>query len=185
MKLCILFPGIGYTVDRSLLYFSGRLAISKGYEVRKVGYHDLPKDIKGDEEKKQKAFEMALGQIEEQLSDTNLNDYSDILFIGKSIGTAVAAAYGCKHLDGFKGNVRYIYLTPLEQTFRVAGANSGIVFTGTADPWVVPDKIVSESQRLDIPCYRYEDANHSLETGDVERDIAILSDVMAKVDEVI
>lgn len=159
--------------------------MNKDYEVIKVGYHDLPKNIKGDEEKKLKAFEMALSQVEEQLSDIKWKDYSDILFIGKSIGTAVAAAFGKKNLDGFGGNIRYIYLTPLEQTFAVAEPNSGIVFTGTSDPWVVPEKIVSESQRLDLPCYRYEDANHSLETGNVERDIAILSEVMAKVDEVI
>lgn len=32
-KIAVLFPGIGYTCDKPLLYYSAKLAAEKGYEV--------------------------------------------------------------------------------------------------------------------------------------------------------
>ena len=45
MKICVLFPGIGYTNDRPLLYYSGKLASSLGYTVIRSDYTGFPKDV--------------------------------------------------------------------------------------------------------------------------------------------
>ena len=62
MKLCVLFPGVGYTIDKPLLYFSQELATAHGFTVRSVNYQDLP-NIKGladSDETKIQAFNMAI-----------------------------------------------------------------------------------------------------------------------------
>ena len=41
-KAAVLFPGIGYSVDRPLLYYSGKMALSRGYEVIRVPYTGFP-----------------------------------------------------------------------------------------------------------------------------------------------
>ena len=33
-KLAVIFPGIGYTADKPLLYFGRRIAVDCGYEIR-------------------------------------------------------------------------------------------------------------------------------------------------------
>lgn len=30
-KIAVLFPGIGYTCDKPLLYYTGKLAVARGY----------------------------------------------------------------------------------------------------------------------------------------------------------
>lgn len=177
MKLCVLFPGVGYTIDKPLLYFSQELAKSRGYEVRSVEYQDLP-NIKGladSDETKIQAFNMAIQQSEECLSDINWKDCTDIIFVGKSIGTIVAAALAEKL--SYDGSIRFVYFTPLSFTFKYAKPASGPVFTGTADPWVDHAEIIKKAAELNLPCYTYENANHSLITGDVTRDIEILKEV--------
>ena len=174
-KLCVLFPGVGYTNLKPLLYYSGKIAIHEGYELLQITYSDLPSKIFGDEEKMKEAFSIALSQAESQLSQVKWEDYEDVVFVGKSIGTVIAAAVNAS------ANVRYIYHTPLKETFSFAKSHSGIAFFGDADPWSELTDIRNEAERLDIPLHIYEGGNHSLETGEVRRDISILADVMDKV----
>ena len=46
-KLAVFFPGIGYTADRPLLYYSRRTAAELGYEIRSVAYSGFPADDHG------------------------------------------------------------------------------------------------------------------------------------------
>ena len=90
-KLAVLFPGIGYHCDKPLLYYAGKLAAAHGYEIIRISYHDLPGRIMGNDEKKRAAALLALEQAREQLADVDWQAYEDIVFIGKSIGTVIAA----------------------------------------------------------------------------------------------
>ena len=178
MKICVLFPGVGYTVDRPLLYYTGKKARKMGYEIIGIRFHDLPKNIAGDEKKKRQAFEIAMEQTAEQLKSIDFDACEEILFAGKSIGTVVAAAYAKSLSENLRARIRFLYYTPLANTFSYAEPESGIVFTGTADPWVKPGEIPAAAGKLGLPCHIYENANHSLETGDVEHDIEILGEVI-------
>ncbi len=191
-NLCLVFPGVGYTVDKPLLYYAGKLYKQSGYEIVFVSYKDLPKKIGRDKEKMKQAFEIALKQAEEQLEDIKWSDYSNIVFVGKSIGTAISAAYAKAHVfmaeDGGAGNdvagnanISFIYLTPLEDTFAFTKPSSGIAFHGTADPWADTEKIERLCETFDIPLYEYDDANHSLETGNVAKDLEIISQVIEQI----
>lgn len=104
----------------------------------------------------------------------------EILFISKSVGTAIAARYASEH------NIpcRHILYTPLAETFTFHPWN-GIAFTGTADPWVTTAVIQQQCQEHQIPLFLYDGANHSLETGDVFRNLDIMKEVMQKTEEFI
>lgn len=178
MKLAVVFPGIGYHTDKPLLYYAKKLAQANGYEIKEVPYGNFPKDVKGSPEKMREAFESALAQSEEILKDTDFSKYDRLLFLSKSIGTAVAAAYAKRH----ELAAQQVYYTPVEQTFALAG-RGGIAFHGTQDPWVETQLVTAACREHDIPLYITEGANHSLETGDPLTDILNLSHIMEQTRE--
>lgn len=178
--IAVIFPGIGYTCEKPLLYYAAKLAMKKGFEIRRICYKDMPSGVKGDKRKMKLAFLQGLKCAEEELSDVTWKQYSRILFIGKSVGTVIAAAFANK----YNLPVRSICYTPVEETFLFADANS-IMFHGTADPWAVTSVVQTGCQRLRIPLYLTENANHSLETGDLMTDLDTLKKVMLKSEEFI
>ena len=173
-KLAVIFPGVGYHTDKPLLYYSKKLAFQNGYEIVEVPYGKFPKGVKGSREKMEKAFFSAVEQAEEILKDVDFSLYDDILFISKSVGTAVSAAYGGKH----HLKTRNIYYTPVEASFQFM-TQPGIVFTGTKDSWVDHEAIKEGCKKGGFPLHVIEDANHSLETGDVKKDLENLEEIMA------
>ena len=175
-KIACLFPGIGYTCDKPLLYYSWKLLKGLGWEVVPVPYTGFPSGVKGNPEKMQQSAHMALEQAEDILKDIRWSDYSEILLIGKSVGTVVCGAYAARH----RLSCRQILFTPVEATFQFACSHS-IVFHGTADPWVNTKGIEECCHRMAIPLFVTENANHSLETGDVDLDIKNMRKTMKTV----
>lgn len=173
MKLCILFPGIGYHCDKPLLYYSRKAALAAGYEVISLRYSGFPTGAKGNGELMRAAAEHALEQSEEQLSGIGFSEYSRILLIGKSIGTAACAAF--RELHGLDADC--ILLTPLALTFEHDVSRS-IAFHGTADPWADTAEIERLCNDNSLPLHKYPSADHSLETGEPLKDISFLTDVM-------
>ena len=179
-KLAVIFPGIGYHVDKPLLYYSIRLAKQYGYDIKCVDYGELPAGIKGDAGKMYEAYEQALSRVTEILSDIDFASFSHVLFISKSIGTAVAASYDANEQIG----ANHIYYTPVEASFQAIGTR-GIVFHGTADDWARTLVSKEECAKRKLPLYLTEKANHSMETGNVFRDLEILKEIMEKAEKYI
>ena len=179
-KIAIVFPGIGYHVDKPLLYYSIRLARQYGYQIKCVDYGTLPSGIKGDSEKMKTAFYMAYKHVTEILSEVDFSSFTQILFISKSIGTAVAAAYELQNQLG----ASQIYYTPVEESFQAIGT-TGIVFHGAADDWARTAVIQEECAKRNLPLFITEHANHSLETGDIMRDLDNLKNIMEKTEKYI
>lgn len=172
-RIACLFPGIGYTCDKPLLYYSWKLLKGRGWEIVPVPYSGFPDHVKGNPEKMQQCAHMALEQAETLLQEIDWSGYGDILMIGKSVGTVVCAAYARRH--GLR--CRQILFTPVEAAFQFAGRDA-IVFHGTSDPWADTGVIRENCRRMELPLYETEGANHSLETGDVDRDIKEMRKIM-------
>ena len=184
-RLAVFFPGIGYTVDKPLvdkplMYYSRRLAEKHGFEICLLPYSGFPKKVKGDKAKMQESYKIALKQAKEMLSDIDFEDYDDILFVGKSIGTIVAAKIASK--SSVQEPIRFIFYTPLEETFSFP-VQDAIVFTGSADPWVDAGRIPALCKELGIPCSVIPNANHSLETLDPEQDTLTLQKIMSETEQ--
>ena len=124
MKLCILFPGIGYHCDKPLLYYAAKLARSKGYEVKALKYSGFDTSVKDNEDKMRNAAKLALSQSKAQLADIDLSVYDT-------------------------------------------------------------SALRSVCQQKNVPLCEYDEANHSLETGDVMTDLKYLRDVIEKIERLL
>lgn len=180
--LVVLFPGIGYTCDRPLLYYPGRMLQSMGYQIVPVSYGGFPANVKGDAQKMRECFFTALDQAEAVLEKIDFSAFDDVIFIGKSVGTVVALHYAKEHdIDA-----RFVLLTPVEEAFehlpQLVGSRAA-AFYGTSDPWARTEIVTSACTARKIPLYVFADANHSLETGDVETDIKYLQQVVRHIRE--
>ena len=190
-KIAVLFPGIGYTCDKPLLYYSAKLAAEKGFEVVRVPYGNFPSNVKGNAEKMYQSFVSAREQSEDILKDVDWSSYEEIVFFSKSVGTVVALSYASEHgIDA-----RQVLYTPLKETFKFpvaaagaadasdAGKSRAIAFHGTGDPWAVTEEIVRICEEKGVPLYLTKDANHSLECGKAIKDIKTIRKVMRTVKE--
>lgn len=174
-NVAVVFPGVGYHVDKPLLYYSRKIARQYGYEIICADYGRLPSGIKGDAEKMYDAYQKAFDHVTEQLSELDFASCRKVLFLSKSIGTAVAAAYDSFHHI----EAGHVYYTPVEASFQAIG-KEGIVFHGTGDDWADTDAVSRECQKRGIPLFLTENANHSLEVGDARKDLEHLCLIMEK-----
>ena len=183
-KIAVFFPGIGYTVDKPLLYYSRKTTDKLGYEIKLLPYGGFPENAKGDKDKMSECYRIALAQSREMLAGTDLNDYDDILFIGKSIGTTVAVDLASKSPAAKR--IRFVLYTPLEETFAFS-FGTAVVFTGADDPWVGgrESRIAELCRDRDIPCFVIPEANHSLETNSPLKDIENLRSIMKETERFI
>ncbi len=181
-KTAVIFPGIGYHADKPLLYHSGKLAASYGYDVIRITYPKCEVNLKGASAEEINAFaQKCLKRTGKLLKDADLSNCEDVLFISKSIGTVIASAYGEKSgLD-----IRHVFFTPLVETFDHDAGGRAIAFNGTSDNWADCGKIAELCFERKIPLTTSRSANHSLETGDVLKDIKILENTMAAVSDFI
>lgn len=178
-KLAVLFPGIGYTADRPLLYYCRRVAAGLGYETRALSYDGFPADVRGNPEAMTACYKIALRQAAAELAAVDWGAYDEILFAGKSVGAGVAAWLASQ--NPAREKIRLVLYTPLEETFALP-TDRAIVFTGTADPWVGGEgsRIPALCRARDLPCIVIPGGNHSLETGDIAADLRHLAAVTEK-----
>lgn len=175
-KLAVVFPGIGYHCDKPLLYYSRKLAKECGYEeIISLKYSYTGRNIRGNKEKMQEVFEILYQQAEKQLGRIDFSKYDEILFISKSVGTAISSAY----VQKYEIRCKQILYTPLEETYKFEHPDA-IAFLGTSDPWSNTANVELLSENQNVPIYMYKNADHSLETGDIIKDIATLEDVMKR-----
>ena len=166
MKLVVCFPGIGYHCDKPLLYYSRKLAACAGYDHTLLLQYTYHKDgLRGSPAALREAFDALYAQAEAHLSAVDWPQYDE------SIGTAVSAAFAQRH--GIP--CRQILYTPLSLTFALAPQNA-LAFLGTADPWSDASSVAAAARANGTPLCLYENANHSLETGDVLHDLATLQE---------
>ncbi len=178
-KIAVLFPGIGYTKNHPLLYYSGKLALSLDYKLKTLSFSGFPRVPKGDRDALLSCFQIAREQAEQQLRFIDFGAYDDIVFISKSIGTVAASVYAKKH----SVPARHIYFTPLEQTFSLIEEPGALVYHGTNDPWVNTDTVRYSCEKRGLVLKTIENANHSLETDDVYTNINNLKTVIYEVEE--
>ena len=131
--------------------------------------------LRGKPERIQQAIELCSRAAAEQLSGIAPDQHKQLLFISKSLGTAVAAVCAAR----FSLSPQQVYYTPVENSFAYF-RREGLVFHGTADPWARTEVVKNECRRLGLPLFLVENADHSLETADTLHDLETLHRVMAR-----
>lgn len=180
-KYVVIFPGVGYTKDRPLLYFASRIAVKYGYEPVFLDFSGInwSKEKLKDSRFLMDTLQICLGRTEAALAGKDIQPEDEVLFISKSIGTVVATAFADK--TGI--DARQICFTPLVYIENYVKEQNGLIFYGSADPYADPGEISTICDKKKLEVYLIEDADHSLETGDVKKDIDNLAFIMSKVEE--
>lgn len=180
-KIAVIFPGIGYTCDKPLLYYIIKWLRSNGVQVVTLDYTSLRKEnLQGNHALIVDAIQQGMEIYERKVSQQSLTEASQVIFVGKSIGSAVAAKVYERLSDQQKEKTKLLLLTPLEETLQPKLRKDSIVFHGNQDPWANTKVICSRCAEQEITLYEVEKANHSLETGDVELDLRNLQWMIRK-----
>ena len=182
-KIAVIFPGVGYTKDRPLLYYAAKIAANSGYELRFIDFSGIrwSKEKLKDEGFLFTTLEKCLAITGKALGDTGDLSGDEAVFISKSIGTVVATAYEKEK----SLSVKQICFSPLEMIGNFVREEGAVLFCADADPYAdynALDRIAKE-KKLEIQ--RISGGNHSLETGDVSTDLDNMKSMMQRVTEVI
>ena len=179
-KVALVFPGVGYHCDKPLLYYAKKLAASYDFEIIEVSYKNIPAGLLKSEKLLFQAEDMVFDQARDFFSDFDFSPFSHILFISKSIGT-YAAVKVCEAFlkESASQKSAHILYTPLERTFS-CNFQKAHVFAAGSDPWIKGNLVESFCKERNLPLDLYQNANHSLEGGNVLEDLNVLHDVMQK-----
>ena len=186
-KLAIIFPGVGYTCVKPLLYYTAQLAGEYGYEEIRLDYGTDIHNFRGRTmEDLIPVAVTAKERILAQMKEIDSTKYEDILMISKSIGTVIA----CKiqeELEWDKKTVRHFWMTPIPLTLPYLEDFSGLFVAGTGDPYI--SKELVEKAAFEYPDKTgkiFPGCNHSLEIhGDTAGNIQRLTEVVEKLREMI
>ena len=165
-KLVISFPG-GRGAEEPLLYFMAKHFENMDYEKVFVS-HPISGNI---------SIEALFENAEIQLSEINFDEYEDVVFIGKSLGTIVA----CQYREMHKINASLILLAPIEGTLPYIKADGNIllVSAGEMDRRLDTNVLQEVCVREGINFYIEPDVGHRMEVkGDLEKDLRIITNVM-------
>ena len=182
-RLALIHAGFGYGLDLPLLYYARRAAREAGYRCLCVDlrYPGNQAFLALADEAREEYFERDIERIAERLDKDGSHPS---LAIGKSLGTTVIHRL---LLRGALGNgCRLGLLTPGTEWPAIAetlagGTRPALVVGGTADPLFLAVDRTRQNARSGLTVIEVEDADHSLETGDLKRDLATLAMVIDRI----
>jgi pimeloyl-ACP methyl ester carboxylesterase len=161
VKKAIVFPGIGYTCRRPLLYYTAMLAAERGFDVMRLDYGTEVHSMRcRDADALAKAAELAYPQAAEQIRKAGISRSDGrILMISKSVGTLVAARIEAELGIG----VIHFMMTPIPAVIPFLEKTDGLFLSGTGDPYISAEQVRSAARRLPDRAVIFEGCNHSLE----------------------
>lgn len=175
-SLIVLFPGMGYTCEKPLLYYARTKAEDMSMDVLCIDYGIEGFDKARIEESLHPVKELSYQAVKEVLRHT---DYKHVYFISKSIGT-IAAGYTRERL---KRDIPQFYLTPLPQTIPYMTHPDDIAISGTSDP-MMPLEGLKQLKQSGIHVRIVEGADHSLQISkNTDKSVEILVDVLKLYDD--
>ncbi len=177
-KIAVFFPGTGYNCDKPLLYYARKASKEIGFEKQICIEYSYDFTTIDSIDALKTTLPELLNQAEEQLGNISWREYDDICFVGKSLGTALAAEYISRHNLSC---AKQVWLTPIAPAFEVATYNNTIAFIGTKDQASDISEIKQLSEKMAIKLSIYDGCNHSLECENVERNIDVLADATRKI----
>lgn len=167
-KLLVTFPGRNYSTSKPLLYYGERVFGMRDYDVISLDYDKYLNSNKDDLEG---LIAEAIPLAFKKLRNIDFSKYEDVVFLSKSIGTAVAGAVEEK----LRILARHIYLTPVAPALKYMRSGKGIVVAGKEDSFLDSKKLKIFCVGEDIALKQFDDVGHSLEyKDDISKTFAVL-----------
>lgn len=186
-RVCFMLPGIGYSVDRPLLYYSTQLLLENEFEVVQTNY-SYSSGITTYEELRQTVINNVKPILLETLQN---NSYKEIVILGKSIGTVpiVEEFIHMRELESSK----VVLLTPLLDNESSVNnltklRQKALVVIGDKDRHFCQDKIAMLKEKTPTAEFVViKGANHSLEieSANTFKNIEILRFVLERIENLI
>lgn len=182
-KLALLLPGIRYTNDAPLLYFSRTLLLAQGYDVLAVDYQygfderfqSLPADAR--EKWMREDLEAVQGRINQG------EQYESVVVVAKSLGTILTSRL---FAAGLNKPLRVVWLTPVlsdEGVTRTLASleQPSLLVIGTADRHYDAETLKGVRQNGAVRVREVDGAGHRLEIeGDTQSSIKILGEYVSE-----
>lgn len=185
-KLLVLFPGIGYTCDRPLLYYAKKIAQNNGFTVIALDYGST---FSGNSLKNlsEETAKIGLKACEQQIQNIPFEAYDRIIFVSKSIGTLMAylAEQKIKQSCKLTTSIQHIYLTPIEACFQYI-KSADTVMIGGKDQYATHEAVYEFRRATHAQTFLFENANHSLEVnGNIQQTLDILNHAVNEMAKII
>ena len=175
-RLTVLFPGVNYGVDCPLLYYAGFQYEVAGYEKIKITSYEV--DHPGETTDFEEYAKRAGHTVKKMLQGISLDEYEDIIFVSKSIGTVIALSLE----DELQiKNVRHLLLTPIDLTLPLMEKDRsyGCIVTGSEDKWVDHERLWEICREKELPLTEIAGVGHRLETKEnMEKNLEIVKQVI-------
>ncbi|PJI08335.1 MULTISPECIES: hypothetical protein [Clostridium] len=171
-SLTITFPGINYDHNKPLLYYARKVALQNCNDVLCINYKNVISwgDIGA------KKIEDVSIEIADIINRSIRREYDCIYFVGKSVGTEIA---GCTSEKLKLNNIKFFYLTPIDETLKYIIDRECTVISGTSDEFLKRECVDEIKKNSNVNLMLFEKANHSLEIKDnIIRSLKILERVV-------
>lgn len=161
-SICFMFSGLGYTYEKPLLYYVTMLMLKHGIEVVHIHY-TYPKELM--KKSTDEIADVMMKDIDLVLQDVlSHNDYKNIIFAGKSIGTIPLIQQIMKG-EAYKA-ATMLLLTPLltrTELFEslLESTHKGLIVIGTRDHYYNESVYQLKTKKMHIEVI--ENADHSLD----------------------
>ncbi|MBZ6487956.1 alpha/beta family hydrolase [Priestia aryabhattai] len=161
-RICFMFSGLGYTYEKPLLYYVTMLMLKHGINVVHIHY-TYPKELmtKSTDE----IADVMMKDIDLVLQDVlSHDDYQNIIFAGKSIGTIPLIQRMMKD-EAYKEAVMLLLTPLLTRTELVESllesTHKGLIVIGTRDHYYNESVYRLKTKKVHIEVI--ENADHSLD----------------------
>ncbi|MGG0718513.1 alpha/beta family hydrolase [Robertmurraya massiliosenegalensis] len=181
--LAILLPGLGYTNQAPLLFYTTSILASKGYDVLQVNYKYSREEMST---LKEKDFTDAILEVIQHILEKQ--EYEHYVLVAKSMGT-IALFYLLE--NPLFQSAKVVWQTPLLQRDDVYNSlrnseSSGLLLIGDKDPCYIEERVSFLRSRANLSLQVIEKGDHGLELkNDVFGSINILSDIVRIIDDYI
>lgn len=168
-KIVVLFPGIRGN-EIPLLYFAGKKYEDLGYKEYFLGHPQA--GIEDAEELYRDA--------KRRLSEIDLRDCEELVFVGKSIGTVIC----CRLKQEMSLKAKLILFTPLEQTLPYITSDNDIllVAAGDEDKWLSTDVLKEVCEQQHMNYFIENGVGHRMEKQhDLHRNVEVIEHVIGRI----
>jgi hypothetical protein len=183
-KIAVLFPGLNYSCQAPLLYYTTYHLLAKGFDVLLVEYDYRKRGDLNDSEFDELVSADANAAYDAAIDQSS---YDSVMLVGKSVGTGALSSIMEKR--GPVKGAKFLWITPLFEDRRIyrnalASCASSLFVIGTGDPHYDRKKILELEKRCGGSTLVMRGADHRLEAEewDTEKNLKILKRFLAAVD---
>ncbi|MEW6227099.1 MAG: hypothetical protein AB1700_03255 [Bacillota bacterium] len=169
-RLVVMLPGRNYSCDRPVLHYIRIMSLQHGFDVLSLQYGF---QVAGGAPK----YEDMLGEVTRTSAAVATRGYSEICFVGKSLGSPLALALA---RSAQISKVSVTLLTPIPEALQPTDGIRALAVIGTADPVFAMPEYKESRQRGDMEWLVLDGLHHGLEVeGSWTNSMAALKQIVA------